>query len=57
VIPLRRLLSLRRITSYAARWRELLLYARLGLGALHGRDLRGQEEQLLRRHGSAAANK
>jgi UDP-MurNAc hydroxylase len=57
VIPLRRLLSLRCITSYAARWRELLLYARLGLGALHGRDLRGQEEQLLRRHGSAAANK
>jgi UDP-MurNAc hydroxylase len=54
VIPLRRLLNRRCITSYAARWRELLLYARLGLGKLQGRDLRGQEERLLARHGSAS---
>ncbi len=54
VIPLRGLLTRRCIMSYAARWRELLLYARLGVAALQGRDLRGQEEQLLAPNSSGA---
>ena len=46
-LPLRKLVNRRFAVSYLARWRELLLYARLASGVARGRGLRVQEEQLL----------
>lgn len=46
-IPFRKLLNRRFAVAYLARWREVLLYARLASGVLRGRGLRVQEEQLL----------